>query len=92
MSTVAALQKARLRALRAPRSTRQTTKCQMTCSVALAKHAVVLLGETHDEVEHHRWQLHTIAVPFGHRPASVSRCFRGAFALRWQRAERSELG
>ncbi len=60
--------------------------------VALGKHAVVLLGETHDEVEHHRWQLHTIAVPFGHRPASVSRCFRGAFALRWQRAERSELG
>ena len=29
--------------------------------LALAKHAVVLLGETHDEVEHHRWQLHTIA-------------------------------
>ena len=39
--------------------------------VALAKHAVVLLGETHDEVEHHRWQLHTIAALFGHRPDMV---------------------
>lgn len=27
----------------------------------LAKRGVVLLGETHDDAEHHRWQLHTIA-------------------------------
>lgn len=27
----------------------------------LARHAVALLGETHDNAEHHRWQLHTIA-------------------------------
>jgi len=27
----------------------------------LAKHDVLLLGESHDEAEHHRWQLHTIA-------------------------------
>ncbi len=39
--------------------------------VALAKRAVVLLGETHDEVAHHRWQLHTIAALFGHRPDMV---------------------
>src|SRR5665647_2409011 len=26
--------------------------------VALAKCGVVLLGETHDQAEHHRWQLH----------------------------------
>ncbi len=28
----------------------------------LAANAVVLLGEKHDEAEHHRWQLHTMAV------------------------------
>ena len=39
--------------------------------VALAKRGVVLLGESHDEVEHHRWQLHTIAALFGHRPDMV---------------------
>ena len=38
---------------------------------ALAKRGVVLLGETHDEAEHHRWQLHTIAALFGHRPDMV---------------------
>jgi len=27
----------------------------------LAQRQVVLLGETHDDAEHHRWQLHTIA-------------------------------
>jgi len=42
--------------------------------VALTKHAVVLLGETHGEVEHHRWQLHTIAALFGHRPDMIL-CF-----------------
>ncbi len=31
---------------------------------ALSKRAIVLLGESHDEAEHHRWQLHTIAALF----------------------------
>jgi uncharacterized iron-regulated protein len=39
--------------------------------VALAKRGVVLLGESHDEAEHHRWQLHTIAALFGRRPDMV---------------------
>ena len=39
--------------------------------VALAKRGVVLLGETHDQAEHHRWQLHTIAALFSHRPDMV---------------------
>lgn len=39
--------------------------------VALAKRGVVLLGESHDEAEHHRWQLHTIAALFSHRPDMV---------------------
>ena len=34
----------------------------------LARHAVVLLGETHDNAEHHRWQLHTIAGLHALRP------------------------
>ncbi len=38
---------------------------------ALAERGVVLLGESHDEAEHHRWQLHTIAALFGRRPAMV---------------------
>jgi len=38
---------------------------------ALAKRGVVLLGETHDDAEHHRWQLHTIAALFGHRPDMI---------------------
>lgn len=38
---------------------------------ALAKCGVVLLGETHDQAEHHRWQLHTIAALFSHRPDMV---------------------
>ena len=38
---------------------------------ALAKRGVVLLGETHDQAEHHRWQLHTIAALFSHRPDMV---------------------
>jgi hypothetical protein len=28
---------------------------------SLAKQRIVLLGESHDRVEHHRWQLHTLA-------------------------------
>lgn len=39
--------------------------------VALAKRGVVLLGESHDEAEHHRWQLHTIAALFGHQANMV---------------------
>jgi uncharacterized iron-regulated protein len=39
--------------------------------VALAKRGVVLLGESHDQPEHHRWQLHTITALFNHRPDMV---------------------
>ena len=31
----------------------------------LVKRSVVLLGETHDNAEHHRWQLHTLAALHG---------------------------
>lgn len=37
----------------------------------LAREQVVLLGETHDDVEHHRWQLHTIAGLHALRPNMV---------------------
>ena len=37
----------------------------------LARHDVLLLGESHDEAEHHRWQLHTIAALFSYRPDMV---------------------
>ena len=36
--------------------------------VVLAKRGVVLLGESHDQAEHHRWQLNTITALFRHRP------------------------
>ncbi len=39
--------------------------------VTLAKRGVVLLGESHEKPEHHRWQLHTIAALFSHRPDMV---------------------
>jgi uncharacterized iron-regulated protein len=39
--------------------------------VALAKRSVVLLGESHDQAEHHRWQLYTITALFSHRPDMV---------------------
>jgi hypothetical protein len=39
--------------------------------VALAKRGVVLLGESHDQAEHHRWQLHAIMALFSHRPDIV---------------------
>jgi uncharacterized iron-regulated protein len=39
--------------------------------VTLARRAVVLLGESHDEAEHHRWQLHTVAALISHRPDMV---------------------
>jgi uncharacterized iron-regulated protein len=38
---------------------------------ALARRRVVLLGESHDEAEHHRWQLHTIAALLRRRPDMV---------------------
>jgi uncharacterized iron-regulated protein len=31
----------------------------------------VLLGESHDQEEHHRWQLHTITALFSHRPDMI---------------------
>lgn len=37
----------------------------------LARAQVVLLGETHDRMEHHRWQLHTLAALHAHRPDMV---------------------
>ena len=37
----------------------------------LARHDVLLLGESHEEAEHHRWQLHTIAALFSYRPDMV---------------------
>ena len=38
---------------------------------ALSRRGVVLLGESHDEAEHHRWQLHTIAALLRRRPDMV---------------------
>jgi uncharacterized iron-regulated protein len=37
----------------------------------LAQRPVVLLGETHDNAEHHRWQLHTLAALHGHNPNMI---------------------
>ncbi len=37
----------------------------------LARQRVVLLGETHDDAEHHRWQLHTIAGLHALRPRMI---------------------
>jgi uncharacterized iron-regulated protein len=34
---------------------------------SLAKRRIVLLGESHDRVEHHRWQLHTLAGLYAHQ-------------------------
>jgi uncharacterized iron-regulated protein len=38
---------------------------------ALSRHDVALLGESHNEAEHHRWQLHTIAALSAYRPNMV---------------------
>lgn len=38
---------------------------------SLAQRPVVLLGEAHDNPEHHRWQLHTIAALYAYRPNMV---------------------
>jgi uncharacterized iron-regulated protein len=37
----------------------------------LGTHRVVLLGETHSDPDHHRWQLHTIEMLFSLRPEMV---------------------
>jgi hypothetical protein len=37
----------------------------------LARRSVVLLGENHDNPEHHRWQLHTLAALHALRPDLV---------------------
>ena len=37
----------------------------------MAKREVVLLGEQHDEADHHRWQLHTLAALHSRRPDLV---------------------
>jgi uncharacterized iron-regulated protein len=42
-----------------------------TLLAGFARQQVVLLGETHDDPEHHRWQLHTIAALHGLRPTMV---------------------
>jgi uncharacterized iron-regulated protein len=38
---------------------------------SLATRSIVLLGEIHDRVEHHRWQLHALAGLHAHRPELV---------------------
>jgi uncharacterized iron-regulated protein len=38
---------------------------------SLAKRRIVLLGEIHDRVEHHRWQLHTLAGLHAHQSKLV---------------------
>ena len=35
---------------------------------AMARKSVVMLGETHDDAEVHRWQLHTAAFLYSRRP------------------------
>ena len=37
----------------------------------LSDHRVLLLGERHDRLDHHRWQLHTLAALHAHRPSMV---------------------
>lgn len=37
----------------------------------MARRPVVLLGEAHNNAEHHRWQLHTLAALHGRRPDMV---------------------
>ena len=38
---------------------------------SLAQRPVVLLGEAHDNAEHHRWQLHTLAALHGRHPGMI---------------------
>ncbi|APE32407.1 PDZ/DHR/GLGF protein [Halomonas aestuarii] len=37
----------------------------------LTDHRVLLLGERHDRIDHHRWQLHTLAALHAYRPDMV---------------------
>ena len=37
----------------------------------MAQRPIVLLGESHDNPEHHRWQLHTLAALYAHHPNIV---------------------
>ena len=62
---------------------------------SMSKKSVVLLGETHDSHEHHRWQLHTLAALHAQRPDLVlgfemfPRRVQGALD-RWVAGELSE--
>lgn len=38
---------------------------------AIARDRGVLLGETHDDAEHHRWQLHVVAALYAREPSMV---------------------
>lgn len=42
-----------------------------TLLAAMAQRAVVLLGEQHDDMDHHRWQLQTLAALHAQRPHMV---------------------
>jgi len=44
------------------------TRATNALMAELAKADVVLLGEQHDRMDHHRWQLHTLAALHAHRP------------------------
>ncbi|MDH3230967.1 MAG: ChaN family lipoprotein [Alphaproteobacteria bacterium] len=52
-----------------PATTATLATDQLTA--ALARRPVVLLGEAHDNAEHHRWQLHTLAALHGRNPNMV---------------------
>jgi uncharacterized iron-regulated protein len=55
----------------APGENRNKTLDMAEFMTALSKQAVVLLGESHDNAEHHRWQLQTIAGIYAQRPDMV---------------------
>src|SRR5512139_2230070 len=42
-----------------------------TLFAQLAKRDVVLLGENHDQLDHHRWQLQSLAALYAQRPDMV---------------------
>lgn len=54
-----------------PESTRPRNDHPTAILAAMANRDVVLLGEHHDDVDHHRWQLQTLAVLHAHRPEMV---------------------
>jgi uncharacterized iron-regulated protein len=63
---------------------------------SLAKRRIVLLGERHDAVEHHRWQLHTLAGLQAYQPRLVAgfemfpRAVQPALDA-WSKGESSEV-